>query len=224
MYTIETSPAPASIHAPTPRGSGSGRTTHRDGQSGGGPPRLDNEDQLVRDALRSPDAFATLYRHYLPAIHSFCYRRTGRRDIAEDLTAATFERALRNLPSFRPRGGGFGAWLYRIAANQVTDHYRREARPGSDRGQRAMLLLAEEADDDVDAAQLILAEERDRLRLAMTRLSPRHQEAISLRFLAELSNDDAATAMGLSRPHMAVVLHRAIRALKRALDEAGDET
>ena len=185
------------------------------------PPRLENEDELVRDAVRSPDAFAKLYRHYLPQIHAFCYRRTGRRDLADDLTAATFERALRNLPKFKPRGGGFGAWLFRIAANQVTDHYRRESRPQSDRGQKAMSLLTTESpsteDEGIDT--LVATDDRDRLRIAIGKLSERHQEAISLRYLAGMDNDDAAQAMSLTRPHMAVVLHRALKALRKVLED-----
>ena len=53
----------------------------------------------------------------------------------------------------------------------------------------------------------------------MERLSPRYQEALSLRYLAGLSPDEAARAMGTSKATMAVVLHRATRALRRALAE-----
>jgi RNA polymerase sigma-70 factor (ECF subfamily) len=180
--------------------------------------RLPDEEELVRRAATDPDAFAKLYRHYVYRIHAFAQRRAGSREIADDVTSATFEKALRKLPEFRPRGGGFGAWLFRIAANELTDHHRREARPRSDRGQRAMSMM-QPADDDVDP--LILDDDRSRVRLAIERLSPRHQQAINLRYLADLSNEEAAAAMGLSRPHMAVTLHRAVAALRRVLSEEG---
>jgi len=181
--------------------------------------RLPDEDELVRRAATDPDAFAKLYRHYVYRIHAFAQRRAGSREVADDVTSATFEKALRKLPEFRPRGGGFGAWLFRIAANELTDHHRREARPRSDRGQRAMSMM-QPVDDDVDP--LVLDDDRARVRHAIERLSSRHQQAINLRYLADLSNEEAAAAMGLSRPHMAVTLHRAVAALRRVLSEEGD--
>ena len=53
----------------------------------------------------------------------------------------------------------------------------------------------------------------------MDRLTPRYQQALSLRYLAGLSPDEAAAAMGTSKATMAVVVHRATRALRRALAE-----
>jgi DNA-directed RNA polymerase specialized sigma24 family protein len=53
---------------------------------------------------------------------------------------------------------------------------------------------------------------------AMSTLRPRYQEALSLRYLAELDADDAAKAMGCTKPVLAVTLHRALGALRRAYD------
>lgn len=85
---------------------------------------LVDERALVDQARTDPEAFARLYRHYLPRIHAFCARRSGSRDVADDVTAITFERALRGLGSFEWQSGGFSAWLYRIAANELVDHHR----------------------------------------------------------------------------------------------------
>ena len=58
------------------------------------------------------------------------------------MTAATFEEALRSLPSFVAKGGGFGPWLFRIAANEIVDHYRADQRARGRKGHRALTLLA----------------------------------------------------------------------------------
>ena len=97
-----------------------------------------DERSLVERARTEPEAFAALYRAHVDRVHAFAWRRLGSRHAAEDVAAATFERAWRALPGFRWRDGGFPAWLLRIAANEVTDHVRREARPSTDRGQRAL--------------------------------------------------------------------------------------
>ena len=62
--------------------------------------------------------------------------------------------------------------------------------------------------------------DRARVLAALSRIPPRYQRAISLRYLADLDNESAAEAMGISRSTMAVVLHRALRALRRELESA----
>ena len=53
---------------------------------------------------------------------------------------------------------------------------------------------------------------------ALDTLRPRYQEALTLRYLAGLSADDAAEAMGCTKPVLAVTLHRALGALRRAVE------
>ena len=92
-----------------------------------------DERALVERARADPAAFAELYRRYLPRVHAFAYRRTGAVEVAEDITSAAFERALRNLHVFRWQPGGFGPWLFRIVSNELADHYRRTGRAASAR-------------------------------------------------------------------------------------------
>ena len=177
----------------------------------------DVERQLVERAKVDMDGFAELYRHYLPRIHAFAWRRTGNTQAAEDICAATFEAALRGISGYRWRKGGIGPWLFRIAANATIDHHRRESRPEGDRGQQAMAHLHQpEASDDLDG--VFGHDDRDRLRTALDQLNPRYQQAIALRYLADLEPDQAARAMGLTKPALAVVLSRALKALRKQLD------
>ena len=183
-----------------------------------GPSDPFDEQSLVERARTDRDAFAELYRHYLPRIYAFAYRRCGSRPLAEDVTAATFEEALRSLPSYVAKGGGFGPWLFRIAANEIVDHYRADERARGRKGHRALTLLA--AHGSVEACAELAEDGADhgRLLAALGTLNPRYQKAISLRYLAGLSHEEAAEAMGTTKPVMAVTLHRAMRALRRVLD------
>jgi RNA polymerase sigma-70 factor (ECF subfamily) len=176
-----------------------------------------DERALVARARSDPAAFAVLYRAYVDRIYAFAYRRTWTREAAEDVTAATFERALRHLERFDVDGGGFGPWLFRIAANVLVDHYRREGRTRNDRGQRGLHALAGHAvEDDVDAIER--DDEVQPMIEALGTLRPRYQRALTLRYLAGLSAEGAAAAMGCSKPVLAVTLHRALGALRRAVD------
>lgn len=178
-----------------------------------------DERQLVERARLDGDAFAELYRLYLPRIHALAFRRCGSREVAEDVTAATFEQALRSLPAFRWKGGGFGPWLFRIAANEIVDHHRADERARGRRDARALLAL-----DNLTPVRISggsgdeLPAPAEELRAALATLNPRYQRAISLRYLAELTHEEAAEAMGTTKAVMAVTTHRALRALRRALE------
>lgn len=156
-----------------------------------------------------------LYRRYVGPVYALAWRRTMSRDAAEDVTAATFERALARLDGFDPRKGEFSSWLFRIASNEAIDRARREARPRSARGQQALsLLAAAESRDELDAVER--SEEAREVLEALATLRPRYQEALTLRYLADLDHADAAAALGCSKQALAVMLHRALAALRRA--------
>ncbi len=75
------------------------------------------------------------------------------------------------------------------------------------------------ADDPKDPADEV--GDRDaaaELLVAMDRLNPRYQQALALRYLAGMSAEEAALAMGVSKGTLAVVVHRAIRSLRRELE------
>lgn len=191
-------------------------------QAAGADEELNDERLLVEQARSSAEAFASLYRLYLPRIHAFAYRRSSSREVAEDVTASTFERAYRQLDKFEWRGGGFGAWLFRIAANELADHYRRQQRSQSDRGQIALGALHNESQID-DLEKLERDGRSEELIDALGTIKPRYQEAISLRYLAGLSHEAAAEAMCVTKPVMAVTLTRALKALKKAMEQVDHE-
>ena len=181
----------------------------------------ESDGVLVSRARHDPAAFAQLYRRFVGRIFAFAHRRTWTREAAEDVTAATFERAYRHLDRFDPSGAGFGPWLYRIASNELVDHYRREGRSRSRRGQRALRALADEhTHDDLDRVES--ADDIQQMMSALSTLRPRYQEALMLRYLSGLSADESATAMGCTKPVLAVTLHRALAALRRAVEHERD--
>ena len=180
-----------------------------------------DERELVERARQDSRAFAELYRRYVNRVYAFAYRRSGSTQVAEDVTSTTFERALRGMPSFEWRSGGFGPWLFRIATNELANQYRHQGRTSSDKVQRAFRMYVTEAVSGGEFDRIETAGSHDVVREAMSSLSDRYQHVISLRFLSGLSHEDAAKAMGLSKPVMAVTVHRAVAALRKAIDERG---
>ena len=179
-----------------------------------------DERELVEAARTDADAFARLYRRYVDRIYRYAYRRSGSVSLAEDVTSATFEKALRKLDDYRWQEPGIGPWLFRIASNELTDSHRRRAR--QDRLVNRLTLVTSTADHDHAARDLHRIENSGELREALDAIPARYQRALSLRYLAELTNEEAAAAMGVSRGTMAVLVHRATAALRRALERQPD--
>jgi RNA polymerase sigma-70 factor (ECF subfamily) len=86
----------------------------------------DDERSLIEAAQADPRRFLELYDRHVDRVYAYVSRRVRSRAAAEDITSAVFEQALANLLSFEFRGAPFVAWLFRIAANALTDHWRRE--------------------------------------------------------------------------------------------------
>ena len=168
------------------------RTTHVHLAGRAELPPLADED-LVERARTDPDAFAELYRRYVNRVHAFVYRRSRSTEIADEITSATFERALRALPGFRWREGGFQAWIYRIAANELASHYRRAQRQHSERGQRQRASCTRPAPPSSTRSTTTTATWCSRPSAA----SMSATSAPSPCVLTGLSPEDAAHAMGL---------------------------
>jgi RNA polymerase sigma-70 factor (ECF subfamily) len=190
--------------------------------NGNGAASLTEERALVVAAKDDPGAFEALYLIYVERIYAFLYRRCGCPDVAEDMTAATFESALRSLDRLDPDRVTFGPWLFRVASNRLVDHYRRERRADGPRGQRALSLLTTSDSEAAPGDATETAALRDAMLAALQTLRPRYRQALELRYLSGLSIDDAAEAMDCSRAVLSVTVHRALGALRHAMTN-GDE-
>ena len=87
-----------------------------------------DEQTLVEAAQRDPSRFAELYERNFHRVYGYVWRHLAHRSAAEDVTAEVFRQALAKLGQFEWRGVPFAAWLLRIAANAVADHWRRVSR------------------------------------------------------------------------------------------------
>ena len=182
------------------------------------------EQALVAGARADAAAFGELYDFYLPRIYGYIARRVEDRAVAEDLTSTTFERALGAIRRDDFRNASFGGFLYRVAANAVVDHARRDRRTiplgvrASDLDEDGDRDAAELLGDDAAARAFAAAIDRDALRRAMLHLPANHRQVIILRYVDGLEPEELATALGCSRQTLAVKVHRALRALRAEMN------
>ncbi|MAT97809.1 MAG: hypothetical protein CL608_11745 [Anaerolineaceae bacterium] len=87
---------------------------------------MQDEARLVQQARDDMQVFATLYDRYVERIYAYALREAGDVATAEDIVSATFEKALKHLPQYKWRGISFGAWLYKIARNELRMHWRKQ--------------------------------------------------------------------------------------------------
>src|SRR5687767_7068351 len=73
-------------------------------------------------------AFADVAEANLDAVHGYLVHLVGDRHLADDLTSATFERALRDWRRYDPARGRPSVWLVEIARRVALDHFRRDGR------------------------------------------------------------------------------------------------
>ncbi|WSG47791.1 sigma-70 family RNA polymerase sigma factor [Dactylosporangium sp. NBC_01737] len=165
-------------------------------------------------------AFGLLYDRYFDTVFRFVYFRVGNRQLAEDLTADTFLRALKRIGSFTWQGRDLGAWLVTIARNLVADHfksgrYRLEVTTGdvldADRPDRG-------PEGSPEAAVIDHITNVDLLK-AVKQLNPEQQECIVLRFLHGFSVAETAHAMSKNEGAIKALQYRAVRALARLLPD-----
>ena len=84
-----------------------------------------SEKKLIKlIKLGDKESFGILYDRYIEKIYQYIYYKTHHKETAEDLTSLTFVKSLDYLPGFNEDNGNFKAWLYRIARNNIIDHYR----------------------------------------------------------------------------------------------------
>ena len=170
------------------------------------------DDALVEAARHDPRAFEALYVRHRSSVYRYLRARVGDDDDAADLTATTFERALRSIGGYRPAGAGFAAWLLRIARNAAIDAERR-------RGRRPSVPLdarLEVAGDAGPEAGLAAAEARADLLRRLGALPDLQRDALVLRYGSRLTAGEIGAVIGKSEAATQKLLTRALGALKEA--------
>lgn len=175
-----------------------------------------SEQALVERAKADPEAFGQLYDLYFPRIYSYICRRTGDQASAEDLTSETFFKALRSIGQYRYTGQPFSAWLFRIATNVLTDHFRRQrfVQP-LDRhaGMPDGHWGPEEAAIRQDRRQAILR--------ALAELTPEQQDVVLLRFEQGFRLKEIAGLLGKTEGAVKALMFRALHNLREKLEDRG---
>lgn len=169
------------------------------------------ERGLVMDEAR----FKAFYQQTSRPLWGYLYRLCGKPSLADDILQDAYCRFLQadlreaELPQLR-------AYLYRIASNLLTDHYRKTGRESSleDRPERA-------------APESNLAENtmrRTDLQRALLQVSPNERVMLWMAYVEGSAHKEIARRLGLKEKSIKVLLFRARRKLAQALKDLGVES
>ena len=182
---------------------------------------LGEERKLVRQARKSPDAFAQLYDQYYPKIFGYVLRRSANIEVAQDITSETFLKALGKLWQFQWRNVSFSSWLYKIATNEINQYFRKAEYKKSvsleELQERGLELLSpHDPESELIEAQEKLERHQDFLEIQekISRLSAKYQEVIALRFFEKKQIKEIAEILGKREGTIKSLLHRAVEKLR----------
>ena len=156
----------------------------------------------LRDVLADPAPL-------IPRVYAYVAYRLGDGPDAEEVTSATFERALRYRDSFDPRRGDPASWLIGIARRCIADATLKREVLTDEPIERAV----EGHEDD--------ALRRIEVRAAVGQLGEREREIVALRYGADLTARQIGELLEMRTNAVEVALYRALARLRAVLE--GDE-
>jgi RNA polymerase sigma-70 factor (ECF subfamily) len=158
--------------------------------------------------------FGVFYERHVAVLTAYVGRRVAGADIAFDVVAETFARALEHRGSYDDTRGPAIAWLIGIARNLIADAHRRGQVADAARGRLGITRIA------LDDEQLVLVEERGQadLRSLLGELSGDEQEAVFRYVLVDESYPVIAARVGTSEQVVRKRVSRGLARLRRIVE------
>ena len=168
---------------------------------------------IARAKAGDAGAFGELYTRYAGLILRYLYVRVHEQEGAQDLTQEVFVRVIKGIAGFEYRGEkSFLGWLYTIAGNVLIGQARRK---------RAISTPLDESVELIDprGQEAVLSIfDRVALEQAIAQLTEDQQQVLTLKFFADMTNQEIAVAIGRSEGAVKALQHRALHALQQILE------
>ena len=163
--------------------------------------------------------FSKIYDQYIDKIYRFIFLKVNSQEVAQDLTSETFLRGWKafeksqNPMANNQKIENIQAFLYKIARNLVTDHYREKGKTQVVSAEYASIIDPRQNLEE----KVMSRSDLETIRLALVNLKEDYQNVIIWHYLDDLSISEIAEIMDKSKEAARVQLHRALKALKNEL-------
>ena len=147
-----------------------------------------------------------LYQTYHGKIYAYIQSKVNDRYLAEDLCSDVFLKVYEKLDSFDESKASLSTWIYTIARNTLTDHFRT----------RKVLTEIPEtyADDSSVEDEICRSEMLELLASALEKLDERSRDIIILRYYSGQTLKAIAERLNISYSYVKMLHNRAIEELK----------
>ena len=164
------------------------------------------------------DAVADLVAAYKDRLFTYAYHLLGGSDDALDVTQEAFVKAYTTLTGKydeeRCRTLEIRPWLYRIVRNLALNKLRSRKR---------MAGAAQQMKEDLQAQSFVPRNDRTRaLRTALEKLGRESRELIILRFIEQYTYAEIAAVTGSSESALRGKVYRAVRKLRKIMEDGPD--
>ena len=170
----------------------------------------------IQAAQKDPARFRPLYNRYFEAIFRYVYNRTLNEELSADLCSQVFLKALQRLNTYTFQGVPFSAWLFRIASNEVAQHFRRTKKKRVVSVDEA--ALSELLDDTAE-------ENREQLKQLMIKSlnlrRPHDLQIIEMRVFEQRPFKEIADILDITESNAKVRTYRVLERLKKIMLKEG---
>lgn len=166
----------------------------------------------VQAAQKDPAMFRPLYERYHEPIYLYIFRRTTDEMLTADLCSQVFLKAMQKIHRYEYQGVPFSAWLYRIASNEIAQHFRKANKNRVVTIEDAPLShLAEEIGREIpeDLTPLLVQ--------ALDALKEEDLQIIELRFFEERPYKEVGEILGITENYAKVKTFRILNRIKKNL-------
>lgn len=163
--------------------------------------------------------FSKIYDKYIDKIYRFVFLKVNSESIAQDLTSETFLKGweaykqAQNPKSKIKKIDNPQAFLYRIARNLVTDHYREKGRTQFVSVDDIPIIDPRPGIEE----RVVLNSDVEQIRAVLANIKEDYQNVIIWHYLDDLPISEVAKLMEKSEETTRVTLHRAIKSLKKEI-------
>lgn len=171
---------------------------------------LEQEREWVEAAKKDIAQFRPLYEKYVDTVFRFFIRRTDDEFLAEELCSTTFFKALDKLYTYQWQGKPFGAWLFRIAGNELRKHFRDK---------KPIYVIEEDRLDCLILDDEELVDYLPGLINSLDELNDLELRLLELRFFEELSFKQISELLEIRESAAKMRLYRLLNKLRLDLKE-----
>ena len=164
------------------------------------------------------EQFSIIYDQYIEKIYRFVYLKVNSQEIAEDITSKVFLNSWESYQKQPEKIKNTGAFLYKIARNMVTDHYREKG--------KTKIVSADYAPQIADNRtnlyeKALLNSDIEVVKSAIQNLKKDYQDVIIWHYLDDMPAEQIALILNKPAGTVRVMIHRGLKALKDRLVEEG---